>query len=117
MAPMNTSLELPIIERTYDLIKWYIPKIEKFPRTQKFVLGDRIELSLLELLKLFCKASKKNEKRELLVEADGVLQEIRYLLRMTVDLHYISPKQFEYASTSIVEIGKMLGGWLKTVGR
>ena len=43
---MPKQKELPIIQKTYDIIKWLIPKIEKFPRTQKFVLGDRIEMLL-----------------------------------------------------------------------
>ncbi len=32
--------ELPIIQRTYDLILWYVPRINKFSRDFKFVLGD-----------------------------------------------------------------------------
>jgi len=53
----------------------------------------------------------------LLEEADAKLQEMRYLLRLTVELKYISINQYEYVSTKVVEIGKMLGGWIKTVAR
>jgi hypothetical protein len=28
---------------TYDLLKWAIPTLKKFPRDQRFLLGDRIE--------------------------------------------------------------------------
>ena len=41
--------ELPIIQKTYDLILWYIPRINKFPRDFKFVLGDRIRTNLYNL--------------------------------------------------------------------
>ena len=37
MVPDNT--ELPIIQRTYDLILWYVPRLNKLPRNYKYALG------------------------------------------------------------------------------
>jgi len=34
--------ELPIIQKTYDLIKWYVPILNRLPRNHKFMQGDRI---------------------------------------------------------------------------
>lgn len=31
--------ELPIIQKTYDLIKWYIPILNRLPRNHRFTLG------------------------------------------------------------------------------
>ncbi len=42
--------ELPIIQKTYDLILWYVPWLNKFPRDQKFILGDRIQNTLYTIL-------------------------------------------------------------------
>jgi len=36
--------DLPIIQKTYDLIKWYVPILNRLPRDHKFLLGDRILL-------------------------------------------------------------------------
>jgi hypothetical protein len=33
----------PALEAMYRFLLWLIPTIDKFPRSQKFVLGDRIE--------------------------------------------------------------------------
>ncbi len=33
--------ELPMIQKTYDLIKWYVPILNRLPRNHKFLLGDR----------------------------------------------------------------------------
>ena len=112
---MKHQKELPIIQKTYDVIKWIIPKIEKFPRSQKFVLGDRIEVAFLDFLKFISMASKTKDKRDILAIADAKLVEIRYLCRLTVDLKYISIKQYEYLSKILTELGSMLGGWLKSV--
>lgn len=42
--------ELPIIQKTYDLIQWYVPILNRLPRDHKFVLGDRITTGLYDLL-------------------------------------------------------------------
>ena len=31
-----------VLKRTDDFIKWFLPKIEKFPRNYKFLFGDRL---------------------------------------------------------------------------
>ena len=113
----NIRNDLPIIQKTYDIIKWLIPKIEKFPRSQKFVLGDRIEVAFLDFLKFVALASKTKEKRDILAVADAKLVEIRYLCQLIVDLQYLSIKQYEYLSRAVSEIGAMLGGWIRSYGK
>lgn len=31
------------LEKTYQFLLWLIPTVEKFPKTQKFLLGDRMQ--------------------------------------------------------------------------
>ena len=54
--------EVDAITKLYDFLLWIIPKLEKFPRSQKFLIADRIETALLDVLNLLIKAaySKKN---------------------------------------------------------
>jgi hypothetical protein len=33
----------PALERTYQFFLWLVPTLDKFPRSQRFPLGDRIE--------------------------------------------------------------------------
>jgi len=42
--------ELSIIQKTYDLIKYYIPILNNLPRNHKFTLGDRLISRLYNLL-------------------------------------------------------------------
>ena len=42
--------ELPIIQKTYDLLKWYVPILNRLPRQHKFLLGDRMITCLYDLL-------------------------------------------------------------------
>lgn len=34
----------PALEKAYQSVLWLIPAVEKFPRGQRFLLGDRIQL-------------------------------------------------------------------------
>ena len=42
--------ELPIIQKTYDLIRWYVPILNRLPKKHRFNLGDRIINRLYGLL-------------------------------------------------------------------
>jgi len=42
-----------ILTKTYDLLKFSIPILSKFPRDQKFLLGDQFQKLLTEILDAF----------------------------------------------------------------
>ena len=48
----NTVKDLSAITKCYDLTLWMTEKLNKFPRTHKFTLGDRIENGLLAVVLL-----------------------------------------------------------------
>ena len=43
---MRKDQELIVITKTYDLILWSCGHTSKFPRNHRFVLGERIELTV-----------------------------------------------------------------------
>lgn len=40
----------PAIEAMYQFMLWLVPTVEKFPRSQKFLIGDRIQSAALSVL-------------------------------------------------------------------
>jgi hypothetical protein len=40
----------PALERAYQFLTWLVPTVDKFRRRQKFLLGDRIERTALDVL-------------------------------------------------------------------
>ena len=42
--------KLSIIQKNYDLIKWYVPILNKLPRDQKLLLGNRMITELYNIL-------------------------------------------------------------------
>ena len=45
-----SSGELPIIEACLDLIRWFVPLLQRLPRQHRFGLGDRLTGHLYHLL-------------------------------------------------------------------
>jgi hypothetical protein len=105
--------EVDAITKLYDFMLWMIPKIEKFPRSQRFVLGDRIEVLLLDILDLLIDAAYSKEKRHALRAANLKLEQLRYLTRLSKDLKLINIKGYEHAARAIDGVGVSVGGWLK----
>ena len=74
-----------IITHTYDLLLYIIPQLSKYPRSQKFLLADKIQLKLMDVLETFIQAyyaSYPREKRYLLKIANIHLEQLRYWIRL-----------------------------------
>ena len=107
------SKELSVIQKTYDLIKWYIPIINKLPRDHKFSLGDRIIVNLYDLLDGLIIARFAQEKLEKLENLNSTLDILRYQARLLLDFNLIKVERYEYIIKQLEEIGMELGGWIK----
>jgi hypothetical protein len=51
-----------------------------------------------------------------LEEADMALARLRFYLRLAEQWHWLTPGQYQHVSAMVAEIGRLLGGWRKTVG-
>ena len=104
-----------VITKIYDLLLYLIPQLAKFPRDQKFILADRIEIVLLDLLEMTIEAYYTREKVGILTKVNLKLEKLRFLIRLSHDLKYFSHRRYGFISEKIEEIGRMVGGWKKTV--
>lgn len=105
--------EVDAITRLYDYLLWIIPKLEKFPRSQKFLLADRIESLLLDILDLLIEAAYSRNKQPLLRRANLQLEKLRYLIRLCKDLKLLSLKAYEHSARAVNDTGTSIGGWLR----
>lgn len=107
-----TSPDLPIIQATYDLIKWYVPILNRLPRDQKYGLGGRIIENLYDILESLILARYASEKETKLEATMGKVDILRYQTRLLADFQLIDTRRYEYVSEKIDEIGRQLTGWL-----
>jgi len=105
--------DLPVIQKTYDLIKYYIPILNRLPKNHKFALGDRIIAELYNLLEGFITAQYSHEKLSLLKTLNAKLNILRYQTRLLHDFELISTKRYQHVMQHLNEIGKNLGNWIK----
>jgi four helix bundle protein len=107
--------ESPVYTRTYDLLLWLLPQATKFPRQHRFGLGERLVRRALDFQETLIAAGQASgaERRSLLLQADTLLAQARQMLRLCKDLGLLSLGQYEHVSKMVVEIGRLLGGWIK----
>jgi len=101
------------VTKAYDLLLWVINHVGKFPRSHRFVLGDRIESRMLSVLESLVLAAYAREKKDHLRRANGDMQVLRLLVRAGKDLGFTSAKQYEFISRELVDLGRQIGGWTK----
>ena len=87
--------ELPIIEKTYDLIRWYVLILNRLPRDHKFALGDRIASGLYELLEELILARYAKEKLTRLETINGRIDVLRQQTRLLRDFDLIAVNRYE----------------------
>lgn len=105
--------DLPIIQKTYDLIKWYVPILNRLPRDHKFLLGDRMITELYQLLENLITARYEQEKLLRLEALNSKLDILRHQTRLLLDFGLIADQRYEYAGQLLNGIGTDLGGWIK----
>jgi len=105
--------DLPIIQKTYDLIKWYVPILNRLPRDHKFLLANRIITELYNLLDGLIVARYARQKLAQLEDLNSKLDILRYQTRLLLEFNLIKTERYEYAQKLLNDIGMDLGGWIK----
>jgi hypothetical protein len=108
----------PVIAlRMEQLLVWVVERVAKFPREHKFTVGDRLIETCLNVMECLVEASLQREKHKLLALASRGLVRARILARLAHSVRCLSESQHLHFVKQSDEIGRMLGGWLRTAGR
>jgi hypothetical protein len=102
----------PLFVKTYDYLLWLIPQTLKFPRSQRFLLAERLSRLALEFYDQILEATMEPGTRaQMLRQADKTLTRLRLYTRLSYDLHCLNMGKFEHSARQLDEIGRLLGGW------
>jgi hypothetical protein len=101
------------VQKAYDLAKEVLTRAARFPRDQKFTLGDRLSTQAMDVLELVVAAQYAPDKAALLQRAHTRLDQLRMTLRLAMEMGPLSNKGFEHVSGIVVELGKQVVGWRK----
>ena len=105
--------DMKIFHKTYEFIKWVHTLLNKFPKSEKYTMAQKIENTALNFLESIIQSNNDFDKKFSLQKAIIELDKLRIFFRLSKDLQFISFAQYEYGSNLINEIGRMLGGWYK----
>lgn len=110
--------EMVIFTRTYDLLKWLLPKLERFPKLYRGTITQRLMGSALDFQEALFDAQSYTGSIRLrhLHQADSHLNKLRLYLRLAHEWGWLSPGQYEHVSRMVSEVGRLLGGWIKQPG-
>ena len=104
----------PALEAHYRFLLWLVPAVDGFPRRQKFLLGDRIQRTALNVLESLVEATYTKQRDPHLARANLGIEKLRFLFRLAWDLRHMDARRYEYAARSLDDIGRKVGAWSKT---
>ena len=103
-----------IVQKAYDWNLWILPKVERFPRSYRFSVGQNLVSTSLDLLMNLVDATYQSKNSGTLAAAVRNVNRARYLVRLSKDLQLINTAGYEFSAQGLDEIGRMAGGWWKS---
>lgn len=116
-------------QKVEDMIDYATPIIERWPKLYRYTLGERIMNQMYEIAELCTAAQtkyyKKTTMQDIDIKKEQLLQMVRRASRTQYDANgkngenvkkqLLSAQNYEVWSAKILEIGKLLGGWIKSI--
>lgn len=112
-----TETEIPILKKTQDLYKVFHEYRKVVSKADKFTIYERSENIIVDLIELFLEAGySRINKISLLEKASTKLNTLRFFIRLMKETKVFDLKKYVILQESIDEIGRMLGGWIRSNG-
>jgi len=109
--------EIPVIKKVYELYKTFYNYAKLFPKKDKYMLGNKCEMYIIETLELLVAAGSapKNEKTAHIGRASIKFDTLKIFIRLSNDIGMLDNKKYIALQNQLQEIGRMIGGWKKSL--
>jgi hypothetical protein len=117
MTQPRSVLDVPIFHKIYDLYKLLHSYHNRIPKSERYTLWQKCENTTLALLEALIETGhRKGEDRiHALYGISNRLDLLKVLIRLAKETRTIDNKQYLEIQEIIQEIGRMIGGWIKSV--
>lgn len=107
-----------VFQQSYDFYKHLYLNLRGIPKRDRFTWGERCEGLALRILLTAMQAETtiRANKKEPLAQLSRDVDALKIFLRLGHDLNILDQKKYLTRSAELVSIGKMVGGWLKSLG-
>jgi len=105
------------LHRLFEFYKLVYEYIQLFPNKDKYTLGKKIDSLILEIIELvfFTANVPKEEKFNILQKTDLKVNLVKILIRLAMEVKALDIKKYIQLQKELQEIGRMLGGWIRSV--
>jgi len=110
------DFDIPIIKTVSDLYIQFHEYRKLVPKHDRFTIYERSEAILLQILENLFEAGYlgKSQKLPLLEQASIKLNVFRFLVRTMKETRTLDMKKYQVLQQKIDELGRMLGGWIRS---
>lgn len=110
-----SRLEIPVVIKLFTIYEVTHRLIFKFPKHERYTLGEKIESSILEAMEFYILANQasKYEKEKILLKANSKVELLKILFRISLNCTIVESKEYLEMENMLQEIGKMTQGWIK----
>jgi len=110
------EFDIPIFKKAYDLYKTFHGYRKLIPKQDRFTLSAHCEQAILDVVENILTASsqKQQDKIGTLERASLKLNMLRVFVRLMKDIKSLDGKKYIILENTIDEIGRMLGGWIRS---
>jgi len=114
----HKNTDIPIIKKLYELYKTFYIYSVLFPKKDRHTLGAKCEIYIINTLELLLEAgcAPREAKLVLIKKANAKFDTLKLFIRLLKDLDIIDNKKYLELQKQIQEIGRMLGGWQRSLG-
>ena len=111
------EFDIPIFKKSYDLYKIFYSYRLVVSKQDRYTIWQRCESIMLDAIESILLASQtyKMEKLPILNRASMKLNFLRIFLRLMKETKAIDQKKYITLEELIDEIGRMLGGWIRSI--
>jgi len=112
---MNDN-DIPILKKAYDLYKTFHEYRRVIPKCDRFTVFERSENLILQIIEILLEASYSQHGNKVvsLETTSTKLNLLRFLIRLMKETKSFDTKKYVALQAIIDEIGRMLGGWLRS---
>lgn len=106
--------DLIILQKAFEMMEYGYTALAQYPKSEKFALVVDIKRCMHKILEKIIEANKKYYKKTTLQELDVEIMKLKAYLRLSYNLKFLPSKKYEIWSSKSVELGRMVGGWIKS---
>lgn len=89
--------------------------LRQFPKSEKHTLAAEMKMSMLNIQRLIIRANLRYYKKNTLEELDIEKAILMFYLRLSRRLGFLPLKKYEIWTGMLEEIGRLIGGWFKSI--